>query len=146
MKLSRKGFTLIELIITMLIIVIVFGILANLIGFSTKFFRDENTQVANQTALRQIAVTFEKDIRRYALDSTQIVVSGSCHSLGATITYCYDNANKEITRNSVVVAEGIEIFTVVFDALKVNLYIKTIDDSRNQFIHINYDVYFRTAK
>lgn len=146
MKLSRKGFTLIELIITMLIIVIVFGILANLIGFSTKFFRDENTQIANQTALRQIAVTFEKDIRRYALDSSQIVVSGSCHTLGATITYCYDNVNKTITRNSVVVAEGIEIFSVVFDSLKVNLDIKTIYDSRNQFIRINYDVYFRTAK
>lgn len=146
MKLSRKGFTLIELIITMLIIVIVFGILANLIGFSTKFFRDENTQIANQTALRQIAVTFEKDIRRHALDSSQIVVSGSCYTLGATVTYCYDNVNKTITRNSVVVAEGIEIFSVVFDSLKVNLDIKTIYDSRNQFIRINYDVYFRTAK
>lgn len=146
MPINKKGFTLIELVITMLIVVIVFGVLANLVGFSTAFFRDENTQVANQTALRQVAVNFEKDVRRYALNSTQIVTVGSCYTLGSTITYCYDGGNQTITRNSVVVARGVQTFTVTYNTLKVNLFIKTILDSRNQFVDISYDVYFRTDK
>ena len=145
---SRKGFTLIELVITMLVLVIVFGILANLVGFSTKFFRNENTQVANQTALRQVAVNFEKDVRRYALNASLITGSTSCPALGdpVVVTYCYDLTTKVISRNGVSVAEGIEVFLVNTDAAKVNLYIKTINDSRNQFVEIEYDVYFRTER
>lgn len=153
MRNSKSGFTLIELVITMLIVVIVFGILANLVGFSTTFFRDENTQVANQTALRQVAVTFEKDVRRYALNATLIVPSaGPCYTLGATVTYCYVVADKIITRAGVVVAKGIETFiatveeNVTTNTSKVNLYMRTVEDSRNQFVDIVYDIYFRTDK
>lgn len=143
MKLTKNGFTLIELVITMLIVVIVFGILANLVGFSTKFFKDENTQVANQTALRLIAVTFEKDIRRYALNSTLITGDNTCPTLGSTITYCHDSVNKTITRNGVVIADGILIFKATTTTSKVYLEIETTQDSRGQDIKINYDVYFR---
>lgn len=144
---NRKGFTLIEIVITMLIVVIVFGILANLVGFSTTFFRDENTQVANQTALRQVAVTFEKDVRRYALDATMFSVSGTCTTLGSTVTYCHDVANQTITRNGVIVAKGIQ--TLKIDAsvtTKVHLYLLTKPDSRNQTSDIKYDVYYRTER
>lgn len=145
---NRKGFTLIELVITMLIVVIVFGILANLVGFSTTFFRDENTQVANQTALRQVAVIFEKDVRRYALDDTMFSVSGTCITLGSTVTYCHDVANQTITRNSVVVANGIQTLTIDYltTTSKVHLYILTIPDSRNQTSDIDYDIYYRTER
>lgn len=146
MKLTKKGFTLIELVITMLIVVIVFGILANLVGFSTKFFTDENTAVANQTGLRQVAVTFEKDVRRYALKSSMISQSGACTSLDTAVTYCYVVADQTITRNGVVVANKIDAFTVIADSIKVNLSISTIDDSRGQDVDISYDVYFRTDK
>ena len=146
MRINKSGFTLIELVITMLIIVVVFGILANLVQFSTTFFRDENTQVANQTALRQVAVTFEKDVRRYALRSSLISQSGTCTSLDTAVTYCYVVADKTITRNGTVVAKGIETFTVTPSLLKVNLYMKTRLDSRNLFVEIVYDVYFRTNK
>lgn len=146
MRINKSGFTLIELVITMLIVVIVFGVLANLVGFSTTFFRDENTQVANQTSLRQVAVTFEKDVRRYALNNSLIVGDPTCPTLGSMVNYCLNVADKTISRDGVVVARGIESFIVTKDASKVNLYIKTIVDSRNQFIDIVYDVYFRTNK
>jgi len=142
MRISKSGFTLIELVITMLIVVIVFGILANLVGFSTKFFTDENTAVANQTGLRQVAVTFEKDVRRYALDETMFSVIGTCTTLGLTVTYCHE-ADQTITRNGVVVAERIEAFNIVISASMVNLTMDTIDDSRGQDVDISYDVYFR---
>ena len=145
MKNIKNGFTLLELVITMLIVVIVFGILAKLVGFSTKFFRDENTQVANQTSLRQVAVNFEKDVRRYALDDTMFSVSGTCTTLGSSVTYCHV-ANQTITRNGVVVAERIEAFNIVISASMVRLKMDTIDDSRGQDIDISYDVYFRTDR
>lgn len=146
MKLTDKGFTLIELIITMLIVVIVFGILANLVGFSTTFFRDENTQVANQAALRQVAVAFEKDVRRYALDKTMFSVSGTCTTLGSAVTYCH--VGQTIERNAVVVANGIQTFKIDYlsNPLKVHLYMLTKLDSRNHPSEIEYDVYYRTDK
>lgn len=146
MKITRKGFTLIELVIMMLIVVIVFGILANLVGFSTKFFTDENTAVANQSGLRQVAVTFEKDVRRYALKSSMISQSGACTLLDTAVTYCYVVADQTITRNGVVVAERIEAFNIVTSASMVRLTMDTIDDSRGQDVDISYDVYFRTDK
>ena len=48
MKFNRKGFTLIELVITMLVLVIVFGMLASIVGFATRFYSDESSQVHRQ--------------------------------------------------------------------------------------------------
>lgn len=63
MKKNRKGFTLIELVITMMVLVIVFGMLAGLVGFATRFYSDESSQVNRQETLRLFAVNFEKDVR-----------------------------------------------------------------------------------
>lgn len=147
MKCNKNGFTLIEIVIAMLIVVIVFGILANLVGFSTKFFTDENTQVANQAALRQVAVNFEKDVRKFALNDTLITVSGTCYTLGATVTYCHDGVSKTITRNSVVVAKGIQTFTVnKSNTAFVQLNMLTVPDSRNQPSDIEFRIYYRTER
>ncbi len=144
---GKKGFTLIELVITFLIVVIVFGVLANLVGFSTEFFRDENTQVATQESLRLVAVNFEKDVRRYALDSTKVSQSGDCYTLGSTVTYCYVSANKEITRNSVVVATGISSFSLnLSNSSFIRFNIVTIQDTRGQSNDLTMDIYYRTER
>ncbi len=144
---GKKGFTLIELVITFLIVVIVFGVLANLVGFSTDFFRDENTQVATQESLRLVAVNFEKDVRRYALDSTKVSQSGDCYTLGSTVTYCYVSANKEITRNSVVVATGISSFSLnLSNSSFIRFNIVTIQDTRGQSNDLTMDIYYRTER
>jgi len=146
---KSKGFTLIELVITFLIVVIVFGVLANLVGFSTKFFRDENTQVATQESLRLVAVNFEKDVRKYALNSTLIVQSSNCYVLGTgtTITYCYDSANKQITRNSVIIAKGIANFTLTLTNTNfIRFNILTIQDSRGNSNDLVMDIYYRTER
>jgi Tfp pilus assembly protein PilE len=144
---GKKGFTLIELVITFLIVVIVFGVLANLVGFSTEFFRDENTQVATQESLRLVAVNFEKDVRKYALDSTKVSQSGDCYTLGSTVTYCYVSANKEITRNSVVVATGISSFSLnLSNSSFIRFNIVTIQDTRGQSNDLTMDIYYRTER
>lgn len=147
MRNKSKGFTLIELVIAFMIIVIVFGVLANLVGFSTKFFRDENTQVATQESLRLVAVNFEKDVRKYALSSTLITQSSNCYTLGTTITYCYVSANKEITRNGNVIAEGIASFTLTLTNTNyIRFNIETIQDARGNSNDLVMDIYYRTER
>lgn len=144
---SRKGFTLIEIVITMLIVVIVFGIVANLVGFSTKFFRDENTQVANQEALRLVAVSFEKDFRKYALNST-LITSGSagCYTLGTAVTYCL-NANEEITRNGNIIAKDVASFSLILtNTSYIHFEIESIQDSRGIANNLEMDIYYRTER
>jgi len=143
---GKKGFTLIELVITFMIVVIVFGVLASLVGFSTEFFRDENSQVATQESLRLVAVNFEKDVRRYALDSTKVTQIGSCYTLGATVTYCY-NANKEVTRNDVVIAEGVSSFTLTLsNSSYIRFKIVSIQDARGHSNELTMDIYYRTER
>ncbi len=147
MRNKSKGFTLIELVIAFSIIVIVFGILSNLVGFSTKFFRDENTQVATQESLRLVAVNFEKDVRKYALSSTQITQSSDCYTLGTTVTYCYVSANKEITRNGNVIASGISSFSLTLTNTNyIRFNILTIQDARGNSNDLVMDIYYRTER
>lgn len=145
---KSKGFTLIEIVITMLIVVIVFGIVANLVGFSTKFFRDENSQVANQEALRLVAVSFEKDVRKYALNST-LITSGSagCYTLGTTVTYCHNTTNKTITRNGNTIAKGVASFSLILtDSRFIRFNIESIQDSRGIPNNLKMDIYYRTER
>lgn len=147
MRNKSKGFTLIELVIAFMIIVIVFGVLANLVGFSTKFFKDENTQVATQASLRLVAVNFEKDVRRYALSSTLITQNSNCYILGTTVTYCYISANKEITRNGNVIAEGVANFTLTLtNSSYIRFSIVTIQDTRGNSNDLTMDIYYRTER
>lgn len=147
MNYKSKGFTLIEIVITMLIVVIVFGIVANLVGFSTKFFRDENTQVANQEALRLVAVSFEKDVRKYALNSTLITQSSDCYTLGTTVTYCHNTTNKTITRNGNTIAKGVASFSLILtDSRFIRFNIESIQDSRGIPNNLKMDIYYRTER
>jgi type II secretory pathway pseudopilin PulG len=144
---GKKGFTLIELVITFMIVVIVFGVLASLVGFSTEFFRDENSQVATQESLRLVAVNFEKDVRRYALDSTKVTQSGSCYTLGSTITYCYVSANNEITRNGTVIAEGVSSFSLNLTSSSfIRFNIVSVQDTRGHSNVLTMDIYYRTER
>lgn len=150
MKLMKKGFTLIEVVVTMMIVVMVFGVLANLVGFSTKFFRDESTQVANQESLRLIAVYFEKDARMLISTNNDLTFDSitNCYSLGSStiVTYCLD-ANS-ILRNGVEIGEGIAIFDVVNDIANsaIHLEIISIPDNRNITIEITYMIRIRTGE
>lgn len=144
---KSKGFTLIEIVITMLIVVIVFGIVANLVGFSTKFFRDENSQVANQEALRLVAVNFEKDVRKYALNSTLITQSSDCYTLGTVVTYCLNTTNKTITRNGSTIAKGVASFSLILtDSRFIRFNIESIQDSRGIPNNLKMDIYYRTER
>jgi len=150
MKKIKSGFTLIEVIITMMIVVMVFGLVASLVGFSTTFFKNESTQVANQESLRLVATYFEKDSRMYVSRNIDISFNSTtkCATMGSStvITYCL-NANN-ILRNGVVIASGVQTFNVVIDAANsaIHLRLVSIPDTRNNPIEVNYMIRIRIGE
>ncbi len=109
---NKNGFTLIELIITMAVLTIFMYLITMIVQDSLGFFRDEETQVANQAALRIVAVQFEKDIRRHVIGSDEFAVSGDCFLIQpvyeSDVSYCKVGDN--IERNGIVVARGVDTF------------------------------------
>jgi prepilin-type N-terminal cleavage/methylation domain-containing protein len=148
---NNKGFTLIELVITMVVLSIVMGLIVGLVNQSLKFFRDEEDQVINQTALRQIAVEFEKNVRKYVLSPTEFVVSGNCYTISPilvtdpTTVYCYDSANKTVTRNGAVIGEQVAQFSAVYNTTNhyITLLIQSLPDGYGRVNEVNVNIYIR---
>lgn len=133
MKNNQKGFTLIELVITMLVLVIVFGMLAGLVGFATRFYSDESSQVRRQEALRLFAVTFEKDVRKLVEHETYFSVAESgdvkSYTLGDSSTsniirYDFNTLEDKVYRvqgaSSTVVATDISSVSIFMDTVIIN--------------------------
>lgn len=130
MKNSQKGFTLIELVITMLVLVIVFGMLAGLVGFATRFYSDESSQVHRQESLRLFAVTFEKDVRRFVehQDYFLVTVSGNVtsYTLGDTSTTNIVRYDFNSLEDKVYRVEGASITVVATDIASVSIEMNTV--------------------
>lgn len=159
MKNNKNGFTLIELVITMLIMVIVFGVLSNFIGFSTRFYSDERSQVASQEALRIVAVSFEKDVRKLVEREDYITVTESAgvriFTLGESsstskIIYNYNIAEKKVYRvtntNSTLIASGIGDMTVTKDITGnpfIDFSIDSVADGRDTINKVDVRIFLR---
>jgi prepilin-type N-terminal cleavage/methylation domain-containing protein len=146
---NNKGFTLIELVITMVILSIIGGLVVGLVMQSMKFFNDEDGQVTNQAALRQIAVEFEKNVRRYVIQPTEFEVAGTCYTIKPVfennIAYCYVSANNTVTRNGVVIGENVGQFSAVYDTTNhfITLLIQSLPDGYGRVNEVNVNIYIR---
>lgn len=143
---NKKGFTLIELVVVIFVIVIVFGLVAGMVGFSTRFFRDENTQVMSQESLRLIAVDFEKDIRRSTgferIDDNNFLVKEV--SSGLDVTYTLTN-DFRVLRNGALIGERIQVFdpSIEDEGSSILLTIESRPDGRNKVNQIEFRIYIR---
>lgn len=136
---NKKGFTLIELIVTMAVLSIFTYLITMLVTSSMGFFGDEESQVANQSALRIVAVQFEKDVRRHVIGSGELVVSGSCYTITpvyeANVAYCLVGSNVE--RNGLVIAEGVSVFTVSPYRTSDNSLLLTLRSNADRYGRVN---------
>lgn len=144
---NKKGFTLIELIITMFILTVVMGLVAGLVTNSMKFFSDERTQVNNQASLRLIAVDFEKDVRKYVLGVDQFSVVDGCYQITpeieSNISYCLVGNN--LTRNGVLIGEQVSQFTAVYNSTNnsIALTIRSLPDGYGRVNEVIVNIYIR---
>lgn len=146
---NKKGFTLLELVIAMFILIVVLGIVNAIVLFSTDFLMDEDSQLVNQSNVRILYVQLEKDIRKFGVpEATVFNATDSCYTLGtspSTIVYCYNATGNFVTRAGTVLATNIESFDVVKAAgsYSIDLNIVSDFDDRNQNNIIDVRLYLR---
>lgn len=158
----KKGFTLIELVIVMAIIVIAMSTLTSVVVFATNYYQDEYSESVTQEDLRLVAVLMEKDIRRYLTsDSYYSNSANTTITFGNTsadyVIYSYDNVNFTITRtshlagvvSSQIVGKQIQSLTISYSSSpypKVDITIQANIDGRVTNNDIQQSIYIRLPK
>jgi prepilin-type N-terminal cleavage/methylation domain-containing protein len=144
---SKKGLTLVEVIVTVFIAAIVFGMVASIVGFFSGFFGDETQQINRQENMRILILNMEKDIRT---SDQMIDFSGDCYIIGlgdgTTTSHEYCFLNGEVTRDGVVIARNVATFTLTTtDGSRIIVDIRMIPDSRGIQVEASYTIYLRQA-
>lgn len=106
---DKKGFTLIEVVVASVILVIVFTTLSQIVVFSTTYFKDEYSESISQEDIRLTSTLIEKDIRRYVINTdyysrianeTNVIITLGNTSNGTKYAkYTFNFANATITRD-----------------------------------------------
>lgn len=147
---NKKGFTLLEVVITLMIITIVFATLASIVSFFSRFNRDENSALNNQESMRLLVIQLEKDIRMS--DQTfNADTSLNCDTIGSDdvnarqTTYCFNEIDQVVTRNGNVIANEIFSFDLVDAGSAIDVNIESIEDTRGNKVDISTTIYLRTG-
>ncbi len=145
---SKKGFTLIEVIVIMMIVTIVFATLASIVSFFSRFNRDENSALNNQESMRLLVIQLEKDIRMS--DQTFNADSSlNCDTIGTDdenarqTIYCFNEIDQIVTRNGNVIAEEIFNFDLEEVGSAIDVNIESIEDTRGNKVDISTTIYLR---
>ncbi len=119
---NKKGFTLLEIVVTFTILVLLLGVVASATVLTQQFSTGEHSRVELQNEVRIALAWIDSDVRssnQLAVpDSTCFILIGS-----ENIRYCL--VGDELTRNDQPIAENLTSFTYTIDAtngtLEVNL-------------------------
>lgn len=140
---SKKGFTLIELIIGILMFSIIGAGLTTIFASGLKFYSEEQSQVNNQFSVTEISTQFDSDIRQTVSASKNV----NCLILNTvnatTVQYCYNALNQSLSRNTLVIATGIQTFTSQIILNQVKIVIETDPDLRLMKNKIELNYYLR---
>lgn len=147
---QQRGFTLLEVMLAILILAIAFGILGTLVQFSTRYFREENSQLANQDGIRLVYVQFDKDLRKYGVDPTIYTATSGCYTLGTTTLsrYCYNSSTKQITRTfsgtTTVIGKEISSFSAALTpGSDIRFLLTSVNDNRGNNNTIDVRLFLR---
>lgn len=147
---NKKGLTLIEVLVTVLIIAIVFGMVASIVGFFSRFYTDENQHINRQENMRVLMLQIERDIR---MSDQQVNVSTApCFVIGTgqgstpIHTYCFDSATGNVNRDGIIMARNVSVFNFTLSSDRaLNIDIKMIPDARGKQLEAVYTIFLRQA-
>lgn len=142
-NLSKKGFTLIELIIGILMFSIIGAGLTTIFVSGLKFYSEEQSQVNNQFSVTEISTQFDTDIRQTVSASKNVNCLILTTVNASTIQYCYNTVNQSLSRNTAVIATGIQTFTSQIILNQVKIVIETDPDLRLMKNKIELNYYLR---
>jgi hypothetical protein len=108
-----------------------------------RFFTDQQSQVENQFSITDTSTMLENDIRQ----STSASKSLNCLNLtlknSNTVQYCLNTSTHILTRNSNVIANNIESFSVIVNSNQVKITLTTEADLRLMKNTLEFEYYFR---
>lgn len=108
MNINRnKGFTLIEVMIVLAILVIIFAMVGPLFVTGINYFRDSNNRVITQGNARRIMTDLSREVRD--ADPDDVVLNSSSEIEVEDFRYSYSTTTKEITKTNMATAESIVI-------------------------------------
>lgn len=144
-NLNRKGFTLLELMIALIVFSIIGVGLTTVFASGLRFYADEKSQVENQQSLTQFSISLENDIRKSKAASKTLNCLNLTQNNNSVVAYCYNSLSKSITRNTSEVAQNISTFTVTVSSNQIKLTLITSADQRLNQNTLNYEYYLRTG-
>jgi prepilin-type N-terminal cleavage/methylation domain-containing protein len=123
---NKKGFSLIELIVVMVLIGVIFTIGFSIYHFSSQVYGRETNDTLTQADLRTAISVITKDIRKHSGDS--ITVSGDSISIGSSGNVYALNSDGGLTVSGQVFLTGIESFEATSSGKVITIRITSLPD------------------
>lgn len=140
---NKRGFTLLELMIGLIVFTLIGTGLTVVFVSGLRFFTDQQSQVESQFSITEASTMLENDIRQ----STSASKSLNCLNLSLnnsnTVQYCLNTSTHVLTRNSNVIANNIESFSVIVNSNQVKITLTTEADLRLMKNTLEIEYYFR---
>ena len=142
---NKKGFTLIEVVVTLVILVLLLGVVAGTTVLTQQFSTGEHSRVQLQNEVRIALAYIDSDVRA----SNQIAVADTaCFILisGTHVRYCL--VGDELTRNGQPIAANLTDFTYTIDTSSGTLIVSltTIADRYGNPVSITDTYYLRDGR
>jgi prepilin-type N-terminal cleavage/methylation domain-containing protein len=142
---NKKGFTLIEIVVTLTILVLLLGVVAATTVLTQRFSTGEYSRVELQNEVRIALAWIDRDVR----SSNQIAINDdSCFILisGTNVRYCL--VGDTLTRNDQTIAENLVNFSYTIDPTSSTLVVSltTIADRYGNPVSLTDTYYLRDGR
>lgn len=141
MRNDKRGMTLIEVIVVLLIVTILLGAIYMVLDVSISTLFKEDSRVEIQESMRMASLSIEQDFRQSNQTSIPEEVDG-CYYINLQ-EYCLDSSLKALSRNSVVLVNKIEAFTISEVDGQAHIVLTSVDDKYGKNIVIETNVTLR---
>lgn len=142
---NKKGFTLIEIVVTLTILVMLLGIVAGSTILTQRFSTGEHSRVQLQNEVRVALAWIDSDVRA----SNQIAVNdNACFILISSENVRYCLVGDQLTRNNQPIAKNLVNFVYSIDTSSKTLVITltTVADRYGNPVSISDTYYLRDGR
>lgn len=139
---NKRGFTLIEVLVVLLITSILLGVIYMVFNQSVSTFTKEESRVENQQSLRQAALVIEKDIRESDQQKGSLFLEADGCYRFAFHKYCL--VGNSLMRDGSALASNVAQFTMSESAsLELLIKLESVPDRYQQVVTIETQVTLR---